>query len=57
MSTVGCFEGLSCVWGVEIGVVGVMMIVNKGSFLRQNNWNAQDHSYLRHYQVLINCQR
>ena len=45
MSTVGCFEGLSCVYGVEIAVVGVMMIVNKGGFLRQNNWNAQDHFF------------
>ena len=44
MGTVGYFEGLSCVWGVEIAVVGVIMIVNKGVFLRQNNWNAQDHS-------------
>ena len=44
ISTVGCFEGLSCVWGMEIAVVGVIMIVNKGGFLRQNYWNAQDHS-------------
>ena len=44
MGTVGYFEGLSCVWGVEIAVVGVMMIVNKGGFLRQNIWNAQGHS-------------
>ena len=43
-STVGCFEGLPCVGGVEIAVVGVIMIVNKGGFWRQNNWNAQDHS-------------
>ena len=44
LSTVGWFEGLPCVWGMEIAVVGVIMIVNKGGFLRQNNWNAQDHS-------------
>ena len=44
MSTVGCFECLPCVCGVEIVVVGVMIIVNKGGFLRQNNWDAQDHS-------------
>ena len=44
MSTVCCFECLPCVWGLEIAVFGVMMIVNKGGFWRQNNWNAQDHS-------------
>ena len=44
MSAVAGFEGLPCVWGVEIPVVGVIMIVNKGGFWRQNNWNAQDHS-------------
>ena len=44
MSTVGRFEGLPCVWGVEIAVVGVIMIVNNGGFSRQNYWNAQDHS-------------
>ena len=28
--------------GVEIAVVGFIRIVNKGGFLRQNYWNAQD---------------
>ena len=47
MSTVVRFACLPCVCGVEIAVVGVFMALNKGEFLLQIYWNAQDHSLVK----------
>ena len=58
MSTVSCFESLPCVWGVEIAVVGVIVIVNKGgfwaAFCAKTIGTPKPILYLRQYRVLIN---